>query len=202
MKTEEKGREDDVKHAGCGSASAPLRSVPPGSDAASPLHLKKTTSPWQPQRTCAHLPARGAVLYVCMHECVLCKHIGSSVTACVPPSDVSLSVSRCVCVCVFISINCRRVCVCVREIHTNAHTEPHIQFVLQALFLARGTYIIRVTLGEIKGRGKTSLAFSSPSICFSSSTFSLFCSLSSCFSRPSFALSGLSSPVLPVSLFI
>lgn len=119
MKTEEKGRGDDVKHAGCGSASAPLYSVPPGSDAASPLHLKKTTSPWQPQRTCAHLPACGAVLYVCMHECVLCKHIGSSVTACVPPSDVSLSVSRCVCVCVYQL----QACVCVREIHTQMHTQ-------------------------------------------------------------------------------
>lgn len=123
MKTEEKGRGDDVKHAGCGSASAPLCSVPPGSDAASPLHLKKTTSPWQPQRTCAHLPACRAVLYVCMHECVLCKHIGSSVTACVPPSDVSLSVSRRVCVCVYQL----RACVCVwgRYTHKCTHRASH-----------------------------------------------------------------------------
>lgn len=39
-------------------------------------------------------------------------------------------------------------------------THTHSQFVLQALFLARGTYIIRVTLGEIKEQKKTSPVFS------------------------------------------
>ena len=77
-----------------------LCSVPPGSHSASPLHLKEAMSPWQPQRTCACLPARRAGPYVCTHECVLRKHIGSSRAACVPPSDASLSFSRGVCVCV------------------------------------------------------------------------------------------------------
>ena len=52
-------------------------------------------------------------------------------------------------------------CVCEREIHTHTHTHTHTashsQFVLQALFLARGTYIIRVTLGGNKRKGKKHL---------------------------------------------
>lgn len=73
---------------------------------------------------------------------------------------------------------------CRRDTHTDRASRS--QFVLQALFLARGTYIIRVTLGEIKGRGKkTSLASSSLSVCaftpcFSSSTFPLSYFLPSC----------------------
>lgn len=78
MKSEERSRQGDVMHAGCGSASALLCSVPPGSHTASPLHLKEAMSPWQPERICARLPARRAGLYVCMHQCVLREHIGSS----------------------------------------------------------------------------------------------------------------------------
>lgn len=57
------------------------------------------------------------------------------------------------------------------DAHSRAHTASHSQFVLRALFLARGTYIIRVTLGGNKRKGKkTSPAFPLPSIC-------CFCSL-------------------------
>lgn len=84
-------------HAGCGSASALLCSVPPGSHSTSPLHLKEATSPWQRARICTRFPAHRAGLYVRMHECVVRKHIGSS------PLHV----------CLRLKCNCRSVGVCV-----------------------------------------------------------------------------------------
>lgn len=99
MRSEEKGSGDDVMLTGHGSASALLCSVPPGSHTASSLHLKEAMSPWQPQRFCARLPARRAGPYVCMHECVLRVHIGSSLLH--------------VCLCVMRDCGSVRVCMCV-----------------------------------------------------------------------------------------
>lgn len=48
--------------------------------------------------------------------------------------------------------------------HTHIFRASHSQFVLRALFLARGSYIIRVTLGGNKRKGETSPAFPSPTI--------------------------------------
>ncbi len=200
--------------------SALLCSVPPGSHTASPLDLKEAMSPWQPERTCARLPAHRAGLYVCMHECVLRKHIGSSpLCVCLRLMRHCHSVGVCVCVnvCFFKSIKYRHVCARGRHtlVHTHTHTHrtSHSQFVLQALFLARGTYIIRVTLGGNKRKGRKHLShFLYPlsvvfALCFTSSTFSLSCFLSVLcyiflFPHPSFILSGLFSPVLPASLYI
>lgn len=59
------------------------------------------------------------------------------------------------CLCWFMSIESRHACVRWKYTytytykHTDTHTVSHLLFVLRALFLARGTYIIRVTLGEI-----------------------------------------------------
>ena len=65
----------------------------------------------------------------------------------------------CVFLCFFVSIKCRHACARGRYTlsHTHTHTASHSQFVLQALFLARGTYIIRVTLGGNKRKGKKHL---------------------------------------------
>lgn len=172
-------------HAGCGSASALLCSVPPGSHSTSPFHLKEATSPWQRARICTRFPAHRAGLYVRMHECVVRKHIGSSpLHVCLRLKCNCCSVGLCVFVrvCVFFCEHQVQACVHKREIHTGmrTHRASHSQFVLQALFLARGAYIIRVTLWGNKRKGKTSPVFPLAPICQICSAFPPMCSLS-CF---------------------
>ena len=79
-------------------------------------------------------PARRAGLYVCMHECVLREHIGSSLLhVCLRLMCDCRLVCVCARVCVFMSIKCRHACAREREMHTHTqihtstvHTQPHI----------------------------------------------------------------------------
>lgn len=88
---------------------------------------------------------------------------------------ITLARSACTCVCKCVRASSAGMSVQERDAHSHTHLASHSQFVLQALFLARGTYIIRVTLGEIKGRQKTSPAFPLPSIwCFPCPAFIIF----------------------------